>query len=174
MRKLAPNAFNPEPPSLHSTPVPKRHVEEVEVEHPSSHSVAPVNENQLAHREEPVSGEHPIDPTPRAHLFAQVDVHTQSNFFTGFSGTLLDGGLFVATYEPLELGQAVHVEFSLPGGQLVACDGRVSWLCDPLHLDNDLAPGAGVVFERMDPALEKLIIRFMQRREPMFHLSELD
>jgi Tfp pilus assembly protein PilZ len=174
VRKLEQNAFNHEPRSLHSISVPKRHVEEVAMERTSSQSVAPVNANELANRQEPVSGEHPIDLTPRTRLFAQVDLHTQSNFFSGFSGTLIDGGLFVATYEPLELGQPVHVEFSLPGGALLACDGYVSWLCDPLHLDHDLAPGAGVVFEHVDPSLQNAVARFMQRREPLFHLSELE
>jgi uncharacterized protein (TIGR02266 family) len=113
------------------------------------------------------SGELQIVEAPRTRLFTQLDLHTQSNFYSGFSGGLADGGLFVATYEPLTLGQPVHVELSLPGGQFLAADGRVAWLRDPLH-GADLAPGAGIVFEQLDEGTLKAVTRFMAQREPTF------
>jgi uncharacterized protein (TIGR02266 family) len=114
------------------------------------------------------SGEHQIPDSPRTSLFAHVDLHTESNFFSGFSGDLSDGGLFVATYEPLSLGQAVLVELSLPGGHFISASGRVAWLRDPLHRNAELAPGAGIVFDACDDVARLAIERFMTRREPTF------
>jgi uncharacterized protein (TIGR02266 family) len=114
------------------------------------------------------SGEHSIPPAPRTRLFAHIDLHTESNFFSGFSGDLSDGGVFVATYEPLTLGQPVHVELSLPGGKFASADGRVAFLRAPSLSDLDLAPGAGVVFESLDDDVLRAANQFMARREPLF------
>ena len=114
------------------------------------------------------SGEHDTAVPPRTHLFTQVDLHTESNFFSGFSGDLSDGGVFVATYEPLSLGQHVQVELSLPGGHFVSAKGRVAWLREPPRGNRDLAPGAGIVFEELDEAVQGAASQFMAFREPTF------
>lgn len=101
-------------------------------------------------------------------VVAQVDLHTDSNFFSGFSGDLSDGGLFVSTYLQLAPGQPVEVELSLPGGQYFSAQGRVAWLREPAAIAVDLAPGAGIVFDELDPQARKLAETFMLFREPTF------
>ena len=46
-----------------------------------------------------------------------VDIHlaSDSHFFSGLSGDISEGGLFLSTYRPLPVGSAVDLEFSLPG-----------------------------------------------------------
>jgi uncharacterized protein (TIGR02266 family) len=105
-------------------------------------------------------------------LFTQVDLHTDSNFFSGFSGDLSDGGLFVATYASLSLGQAVDVELSLPGGLFFSASGRVAWLREPVYqcLEGqlELSPGAGIVFDDLDAEARTAAEWFMRQREPTF------
>lgn len=103
----------------------------------------------------------------RARLSAQLDLHTETNFFSGFSGGLSDGGLFVTTYQALEPGQPVEVNLSLPGGQMFSAYGRVAWLRSPA-IAVDIAPGAGIVFDDLDPQARKLAESFMLFREPTF------
>jgi uncharacterized protein (TIGR02266 family) len=104
----------------------------------------------------------------RTQLFTQVDLHTESNFYSGFSGDLSDGGVFVATYEPLSLGQPVQVELSLPGGHFVKAKGRVAWLRQPPRGNRELAPGAGIAFEELDDVVQGAAAQFMAFREPTF------
>ncbi len=108
------------------------------------------------------------EPMSRAQLFAQLDLHTESNFFSGFSGDLSDGGLFVTTYQALEPGQPVEVELSLPGGHVISAHGHVAWLRSPPATVDDVSPGAGIVFDDLDPQARKLAESFMLFREPNF------
>jgi uncharacterized protein (TIGR02266 family) len=142
--------------------------QEVEASASASSAAALSSPPKLEPRNRLDSGEHSIPPTPRTRLFAHIDLHTESNFFSGFSGDLSDGGVFVATYEPLTLGQPVHVELSLPGGKFASADGRVAFLRAPSLSDLDLTPGAGVVFETLDDDVLRAANQFMARREPLF------
>ena len=112
------------------------------------------------------SGE--IAIAPRQRLFSQVDLHTESNFYSGYSGDLSDGGVFVVTYAPLKLGQSVEVELSLPGGLFISGTGRVAFLRSPAGHNADLSPGAGIVFEELDTAARRAAESFMCHREPTF------
>lgn len=112
------------------------------------------------------SGEIAIEP--RARLFGQVDLHTESNFFSGYSGDLSDGGVFVVTYAQLKLGQPVDVELSLPGGLFIAASGRVAFLRAPTQHNAELAPGAGIVFDDIDAQARHAAEMFMSHREPTF------
>src|SRR4051794_7079407 len=120
----------------------------------------------LLPREALDSGE--IDIGPLAHVFSQVDMHTESNFFSGYSGGLSDGGVFVVTYAPLKLGQSVEVELSLPGGLFISATGRVAFLRAPSQHNAELAPGAGIVFEDIATPARRAAESFMLRREPTF------
>ncbi len=50
----------------------------------------------------------------RLELSADIGLHSATQFFTGLSGDISRGGLFVATWAPLPLGTEV-VSFVLPG-----------------------------------------------------------
>ena len=45
----------------------------------------------------------------------EVDHQSEHNFFTGFMENISSGGLFVATYGLMEIGQRLEVSFTVPG-----------------------------------------------------------
>lgn len=105
---------------------------------------------------------------PRTELVTDIGFLGDTNFYTGFSGNVSDGGLFVATYDLLPVGTALTVSFVLPDGHQVFAEGQVAWLREGISLDSDLTPGMGIAFERLRQEDHRAISGFMQRRTPMF------
>jgi uncharacterized protein (TIGR02266 family) len=108
-----------------------------------------------------------IPAGPREKLEANVGATTESNFFVGFSGDIGEGGVFVATYLTLEVGQLVDVLVTLPGGFEKNIPGTVRFVRDPMDMDSE--PGIGVRFDRLDDEARKLILRFISKRPPLFY-----
>jgi uncharacterized protein (TIGR02266 family) len=116
----------------------------------------------------------PVAPVPRESipgtrekLEANVGATTESNFFVGFSGDISDGGVFVATYQTVEVGQKVEVLVTLPGGFEKTIPGTVRFVRDPMDLESE--PGIGVHFDRLDEEARELILRFIRKRPPLFY-----
>ncbi len=133
----------------------------------------------------PVSGMQPaISPQPvpgapigkvalkrvaaRVAMQTQVDLSSDSNFFTGFSTNISEGGLFVATVNVLPPGTPVDVTFSLPAGARLTVKGEVRWTREVNDKTPDVFPGVGVRFTELDPAVVNQIKNFVQQREPLF------
>jgi uncharacterized protein (TIGR02266 family) len=104
---------------------------------------------------------------PRVRMQAAVDLHSDTNFFTGFSTNLSEGGLFVATVNALPLGTGVELEFTLAGKRLKV-PGVVRWIRLVNDRTPEIFPGMGIRFEGLDPETSGLISRFVQEREPIF------
>lgn len=104
----------------------------------------------------------------RVPLHTAVDLASDSNFFTGFTGDISKGGVFVATWAPLVLGSHVTLQLSLPTGQLLSLEGRVQWLRDHNEFHPDAPPGAGIAFVNAPADALAAIEAFVQRREAMF------
>lgn len=113
------------------------------------------------------------DPNRRYSRRVQLDVdigfHSETNFFVGFAEDISDGGLFVATYDRLPVGTELTLSLVLPGGKQVVVSGRVTWIRDPN--DEEVTPGVGVRFERLDEDDRRAIDRFLKKRAPMFFES---
>lgn len=105
----------------------------------------------------------------RFELDVNIGFQSETNFYTGFSGDISDGGIFVATYDVLPQGTAITVSFVLPDGHLVHAQGRVRWIREPLAHDSDLQPGMGVAFEDLSGEDREAIHMFTSIREPLFH-----
>lgn len=105
-------------------------------------------------------------PGEREHLEANVGATTESNFFVGFSGDVAEGGVFVATYLTLPLGQKVQLLVTLPGGFEQSIPGTVRFVRDPMDMDSE--PGIGVGFDRLQQEARDLILRFIRKRPPLF------
>jgi uncharacterized protein (TIGR02266 family) len=103
----------------------------------------------------------------REKLEANVGATTESNFFVGFSGDISEGGVFVATYLTVEVGQKVEVLVTLPGGFEKTIPGTVRFVRDPMDMDSE--PGIGVRFDRLDEEARELILRFIRKRPPLFY-----
>jgi uncharacterized protein (TIGR02266 family) len=102
----------------------------------------------------------------RKSLEARVDLHSDSNFFSGFSSNISDGGLFIATEVDLPLGTEVDLRFSLPDGSVVASTGLVCWRRPP---NPDLPTGLGLQFGHLTQAARDAVGRFIKTRDPIFH-----
>jgi uncharacterized protein (TIGR02266 family) len=108
-----------------------------------------------------------VPPGSREKLEANVGATTESNFFVGFSGDISDGGVFVATYLSLPVGQKVEVLVTLPGGFEKTIPGTVRFVRDPMDMESE--PGIGVRFDRLDQEARELILRFIRKRPPLFY-----
>jgi uncharacterized protein (TIGR02266 family) len=104
---------------------------------------------------------------PREKLEANVGATTESNFFVGFSGDISEGGVFVATYLTLSVGDRVEVLVTLPGGFEKTIPGTVRFVRDPMDMESE--PGIGVRFDKLDDDARELILRFIRKRPPLFY-----
>ncbi len=105
----------------------------------------------------------------RMRVHAEVTLGSESNFYTGFSGDLSEGGVFVATYEKLlPPGTAVELAVALPNRPPIKVTGKVRWVREPNDQSPGVFPGMGIQFDEVQAEALAAIKSFLQRREPMF------
>lgn len=104
----------------------------------------------------------------RVRVLADIGFTSETNFFTGFSSDIGDGGLFVATYDVLPVGTELMVSFVLPEGHQITVGGRVAWIREQTD-DPALHPGMGVAFESLNTRDRGAIHRFLGQRAPLFY-----
>ena len=102
---------------------------------------------------------------PRVALAVEIDLSSESHFFSGLSGDLSEGGVFVETYRDIPVGSEVALEFDLPNGSVTA-HGSVKWHRD--HSDSS-PPGVGVAFDDLSDEGKELIVAFCARRAPLYY-----
>ncbi len=105
----------------------------------------------------------------RVQLDAEIGFYSDSNFYTGFTQDLSEGGVFVATYELQPLGTQIEVNFMLPGGHELNVIGVVRWLKDPIEDTPGVYPGMGIQFVQVGAEDREAIQEFVQNRAPMFY-----
>ncbi len=102
---------------------------------------------------------------PRVELHVEIDLHSDSHFFSGLSGDVSEGGLFVQTYRPLKIGQEVDVAFDL-GGQDVRARAVVRWRRErTAHAE----PGFGLEFVELPEEGRELVRAFCRTRSPLYY-----
>ncbi|MBI5494597.1 MAG: PilZ domain-containing protein [Deltaproteobacteria bacterium] len=107
----------------------------------------------------------------RVRLTAEVDLHSESNFYGGFAFDVSTGGLFVTLFDQLPaVGTAVELSFSLPGGARVRCQAEVRWRREPDVSTDDLLPGVGLRFLGLTAGDAEAIGVFVAMREPIFYV----
>jgi uncharacterized protein (TIGR02266 family) len=116
----------------------------------------------------PSSAGHAARDYTRVQLKTNINLGSDSNFFTGFSTDISEGGIFVATVETVPQGTTVDLDFTLPGGRPLKASGVVRWLREPNDHTPDLMPGMGVQFQDLQPEVASLISDFVRKREPLF------
>lgn len=103
----------------------------------------------------------------RTSLSVELHLASESHFFSGLSGDISEGGVFVSTYRDLAVGSLVDIEFSLPGSErTIHARGEVRWHRDA---SPDAAPGVGVAFEELSEEDRALIHRFCTLRPPLYY-----
>ena len=98
-----------------------------------------------------------------------MGLRSESNFYTGFSDDISEGGLFVATYKLLPVGARLQVSFGLPSGEEIVAEAEVRWVRDPIAGEMSLSPGMGVRFTSIAAEQLAAIRTFMLVRPPMFY-----
>jgi uncharacterized protein (TIGR02266 family) len=109
----------------------------------------------------------------RIGLRTEVHLESDSNFYTGLTNNLSEGGLFVATAELLARGTVLDLEFSLPdGGPPVRLTGVVRWIREN-HENIEGPPGMGVQFVELDDRTQARLERFVHMRDTLYYDDDL-
>ncbi len=99
--------------------------------------------------------------TPRADLIVRVDYQTVDQLFSEFARNINEGGLFVETDSPPEVGTPVELQFKIPGSvepiQVTGFVVRVS------EGDSENPPGMGIEFENLDDQARKYINELVRK-----------
>lgn len=117
----------------------------------------------------------PTGPNGLPRLEAELDVHSDTNFYTNFLGDIHDhGGIFVATYAILHTGTQCEVQLTFPGELKADVRGVVRWRREPAGADVSAGAAgtvAGLGIEITQAAGDgwSLIERFIKKREPIIH-----
>lgn len=104
----------------------------------------------------------------RVRMHTSIDMRSDSNFFTGFSMDISEGGVFIATVDPVARGTQVELDFTLPGGRPMKVTGVVRWVRESNPRTPELMPGVGVQFTGLAPEVAHAITSFVTTRDPMF------
>ncbi len=105
----------------------------------------------------------------RRVIKVDIGIQSDTNFFTGFTQDISSGGLFIATYDVLDMGTALNVNFSLPHGPVLSLDGTVSWIREYNETTPDIFPGMGVRFKNLTGEDEQEINHFIAKNPPIFY-----
>ena len=119
----------------------------------------------------PFQGEDHRRQGERAFLEVDIGLLSDSYFYAGLSQDVSRGGLFVATYQPKPPGTRMSLYFVLPDGHTVSANGIVRWT---RAASDDLPPGMGIAFERLEERDLRAITRYCQKRAPLYHDIEDD
>ncbi|WP_342377705.1 TIGR02266 family protein [Myxococcus stipitatus] len=105
----------------------------------------------------------------RVRMHTSIDMRSDSNFFTGFSMDISEGGVFIATVDAVPRGTQVELDFTLPGGRPMKVTGVVRWVREANSRTPELMPGVGVQFTGLPHEVASVISSFVTTRDPMFY-----
>jgi uncharacterized protein (TIGR02266 family) len=98
-----------------------------------------------------------------------LNLHSDHQFYNGFSENIEEGGIFIATFDPKPVDAKVIVNFKLPGGIPVTAHGVVQFVREYNPTTPETAPGMGVKFTSLLEKDKKAIEAYLKRRAPMFY-----
>lgn len=105
----------------------------------------------------------------RVRMAVEVTLHTETHFYAGLSQNISEGGLFVATYEHLDLGTPLDLTITLPGQPAIEVRGEVRWTREASEYTADFSPGVGVAFCGLPDAAKTVIETFLRTRSPLLY-----
>jgi uncharacterized protein (TIGR02266 family) len=81
----------------------------------------------------------------RVPFALEVDLVSEHNFYSGLTGNISEGGLFIGTHVLPAIGEQLEVDLKLPGMKgSVRVRGVVRWLRDLRCSNDDVSPGFGL------------------------------
>ena len=106
----------------------------------------------------------------RVSVKVGVSYHSESNLFIGFTENISEGGLFLATYDLLPVGEEIEVQLQLPDHkEPIRAQAKVRWhrrLTDP---ESGEIVGFGAQFTDLSANDHDHLKSFIETREPLFH-----
>ena len=130
-------------------------------------------QEMLVTTDDRVSKEPAGEAPPRCKRFPveiEVTLTSESNFYTGFTENLSEGGLFVATYDFSPVGSKIEFNFSLPGvGRTIQGNGFVRWIREYNATNEEVMPGMGIQFDSIAEEHFAAIEAFIVTRETLFY-----
>lgn len=106
--------------------------------------------------------------TQRLPTEIEVDIHGETNFYTGFSANISEGGIFVATYRQQSIGDRLRIRVRLPDAdEALEATVEVRWLRET-RAEGEGAPGFGAAFVELSDAARGAIENFIAVRAPLF------
>lgn len=91
----------------------------------------------------------------REALVVRLEYQTVDELFSDFTSNINEGGVFVESENPCELGTSVNLQFRLPGSEEpVTASGIVVHVTDG---DEDGMPGMGIEFEALDASARQRV-----------------
>ncbi|MBN2718309.1 MAG: hypothetical protein JXX14_20865 [Deltaproteobacteria bacterium] len=102
------------------------------------------------------------------HLEIFLAEGSLDSFYTGFSGRIEDGGIFITTWQTLDQYTPVEVTIHFPTGQVIRPRGTVEWIREANPAISDTPPGIGVSFFELKPVERDLIDTWLISHPPVF------
>jgi type IV pilus assembly protein PilZ len=85
--------------------------------------------------------------TERTRLLVRVEYATVDEMFSEFTQDINEGGLFIETEKPQDVGSEVSLRFNLPGSSdALQTTGRVVWV---RSAGGNSPPGMGIEFDEL-------------------------
>lgn len=132
---------------------------------PSEHEIREMREaDQAVEQDKQLDGRR----YPRLKLHARITLKSDTNFFMGFSENISQGGVFVSTMSPPEVGEFIELVLKVGDAEPIQVRGVVRWV----RLDPDgTTSGCGVQFVDLTEQTERELKRLVDRlkREPLFY-----
>ena len=101
--------------------------------------------------------------SPRLDTVIRVDYRTANAFFTDFAENISEGGMFIASPNPLKPGTDIVIEFLLPElNKPLKIKGTVVWNREQPAGQN-LRRGMGIKFEKLTEEDKMLISEVMRK-----------
>jgi Tfp pilus assembly protein PilZ len=101
-------------------------------------------------------------------IVVEVSQDSEHNLYADLFGDIADGGLFVATYDLLDIGSPVDLTILLYGRETIEVRGRVSWIREENGFGVN-GSGFGVHFDSLTARARALLDAFSRVREPMLY-----
>lgn len=151
----------PQPVVMHSPPQPA-----VQVQAPVQAQAPPAQE-----RRKPAT----TIPDDADRVEVALGTNSVSNLYRGLDGddVIEHGGIFVATYNVLPIGQQLALRVLFPGGYELEASGIVHWIRQARGVvsqtSETMHPGYGVRFLQLSDEGRALVARYARNREPIFY-----
>ncbi len=108
----------------------------------------------------------------RITFVADISFTSDSNFYTGFTRDISEGGVFVATYNSFPVGTIMELQLQMPdGGDPINVKGEVRWYAEH-NEESDGHPGVGLRFVDLTEDNRRRIDRFVTVRDSIFFDDE--